>query len=113
LVAALALAARAWRVNYWPADVAGAGFLAAHGLIHLASIVFGHDHHATFDFFAEGSPRGARRATSAGGGARPSRVLDEGFHGGRGQRRSIATNRLTARRRHRRDRWWRAQIGGA
>lgn len=52
LVAGLALAARAWRVNYWPAAVAGAGFLAAHGLIHLAAIVAGHDHHAMFDFFA-------------------------------------------------------------
>lgn len=52
LVAGLALAARAWRANYWPAAVAGAGFLAAHGLIHLAAIVFGHDHHATFDVVA-------------------------------------------------------------
>ncbi|MGA7073835.1 hypothetical protein [Bradyrhizobium sp.] len=52
LVAGLALAARAWRANYWPAAVAGAGFLAAHGLIHLAAIVAGHDHHATFDVVA-------------------------------------------------------------
>jgi len=52
LVAGLALAARAWRVNYWPAAVAGAGFLAAHALIHLAAIVAGHDHHATFDVVA-------------------------------------------------------------
>src|SRR4030095_2284266 len=35
IVAGLALAARAWRPRYWPAAVAGAGFPAAHGLIHL------------------------------------------------------------------------------
>jgi hypothetical protein len=52
LVAGLALAARAYRVAYWPAAVAGAGFMAVHGLIHLASIVAGHDHHAVFDVFA-------------------------------------------------------------
>ena len=37
LVAGLALAARAWRPRYWPAAVAGAGFLAAHALIHLVA----------------------------------------------------------------------------
>ncbi len=52
LVAGLALAVRAWRPAFWPAAVAGAGFLAAHGLIHLASIVSGHDHHAAFDLVA-------------------------------------------------------------
>jgi peptidoglycan/LPS O-acetylase OafA/YrhL len=52
LVAGLALAARAWRPRYWPAAVAGAGFLAAHGLIHLALIVSGHAHHAAFDLLA-------------------------------------------------------------
>jgi branched-subunit amino acid ABC-type transport system permease component len=52
LVSGLALAIRAWRPVYWPAAVAGAGFLAAHGLIHLVAIVFGHDHHAAFDFVA-------------------------------------------------------------
>jgi hypothetical protein len=52
LVAGLALAARAYRVAYWPAAVAGAAFMAAHGLIHLVSIVGGHDHHAVFDLFA-------------------------------------------------------------
>lgn len=52
LVAGLALAARAYRAAYWPAAVAGAGFMAIHGLIHLASIVAGHDHHAVFDVFA-------------------------------------------------------------
>jgi hypothetical protein len=49
LVAGLALAVRAWQPVFWPAAVAGAGFLVAHGLIHLASIVSGHDHHAAFD----------------------------------------------------------------
>ncbi|WP_156433678.1 hypothetical protein [Bradyrhizobium retamae] len=52
LVAGLALAARAWRPRYWPAAVAGAGFLAAHGLIHLVLIVSGHAHHAAFDLLA-------------------------------------------------------------
>jgi hypothetical protein len=52
LVSGLALAVRAWRPIYWPAAVAGAAFLAAHGLIHLAAIVAGHDHHAPFDLAA-------------------------------------------------------------
>jgi hypothetical protein len=52
LVAGLALAARAWRPIYWPAAVAGAGFLAAHALIHLVMIAAGHDHHAAFDLAA-------------------------------------------------------------
>ena len=52
LVSGLALAVRAWRPVYWPGAVAGAGFLAAHGLIHLVAIVSGHDHHAAFDFVA-------------------------------------------------------------
>ena len=52
LVAGLALAVRAWRPRYWPAAVAGAGFLAAHGLIHLVLIVSGHAHHAAFDLLA-------------------------------------------------------------
>jgi peptidoglycan/LPS O-acetylase OafA/YrhL len=52
LVAGLALAARAWRPRYWPAAVAGAGFLAVHALIHLGMIVAGHDHHAQADLLA-------------------------------------------------------------
>jgi len=52
LVTGLALAARAWRPRYWPAAVAGAGFLAAHALIHLAAITTGHNHHAAFDLVA-------------------------------------------------------------
>jgi hypothetical protein len=52
LVAGLALAARAWRPRYWPAAVAGAGFLAAHALIHLAAVTTGHSHHAAFDLAA-------------------------------------------------------------
>ncbi|MEH2502298.1 peptidoglycan/LPS O-acetylase OafA/YrhL [Bradyrhizobium sp. AZCC 1578] len=52
LVAGLALAARAWRPRYWPAAAAGAGFLAAHGLIHLMLIVSGHAHNASFDLLA-------------------------------------------------------------
>ena len=60
LVAGLALGARAWRPAYWPAAVAGAAFLAAHALIHLAMIVGGHDHHAAFDLVAVVLPVGAR-----------------------------------------------------
>jgi hypothetical protein len=52
VVAALALAARAWRPRYWPAAVAGAGFLAAHALIHLVAMIAGHDHHVGFDLLA-------------------------------------------------------------
>jgi hypothetical protein len=52
LVSGLALAVRGWRPVYWPAAVAGAAFLAAHGLIHLIAIVAGHDRHAAFDFLA-------------------------------------------------------------
>jgi hypothetical protein len=49
LVAGLALGARAWRPALWPAAVAGAGFLAAHAVIHLIMIASGHDHHAAAD----------------------------------------------------------------
>lgn len=49
LVAGLALAARAWRPRYWPAGLAGAGFLAGHAAIHLVGILGGHAHHAAFD----------------------------------------------------------------
>jgi peptidoglycan/LPS O-acetylase OafA/YrhL len=52
LVAGLALAARAWQPRYWPAAVAGAGFLAAHALLHLVMILSGHDHYAGFDLIA-------------------------------------------------------------
>ena len=51
LAAGLALAARAWEPRYWPAAVAGAGFLAAHALLHLVMIVGGHSHQAGFDLF--------------------------------------------------------------
>ena len=60
LVAGLALAARAWRPVYWPAAVAGAGFLAAHALIHLAAIVAGHDHHVGFDLIDHRASVGTR-----------------------------------------------------
>lgn len=52
LMAGVALAARAWRPRYWPAAVAGAGFLAAHALLHLILIAGGHSHHAAFDLLA-------------------------------------------------------------
>jgi hypothetical protein len=51
-VAGLALGAGAWRAKYWPAAVTGAGFLAAHALIHLWMIATGHDHHTVEDLFA-------------------------------------------------------------
>jgi hypothetical protein len=38
LVASLALIARAWRPRYWPAAAAGAAFMAAHALIHVADL---------------------------------------------------------------------------
>ena len=38
LVASLALIARAWRARYWPAAAAGAGFMVAHALIHVADL---------------------------------------------------------------------------
>ena len=49
LASGLALAARSWQPRYWPAAVAGAGFLAAHALLHLAMIMGGHSHHTGFD----------------------------------------------------------------
>lgn len=38
LVASIALVARAWRPRYWPAALAGAGFMVAHALIHVADL---------------------------------------------------------------------------
>jgi hypothetical protein len=58
LVAGLALAARVWRPRYWPAAVAGAGFLVAHAVLHLLMILFGHDHYAAFDLIAIVLPSG-------------------------------------------------------
>jgi hypothetical protein len=52
LVSGLALGTRAWRETYWPAAVAGAGFSAAHALIHLAMITNGHHAHAVEDLLA-------------------------------------------------------------
>lgn len=49
LVAGLALGARAWRASYWPAALAGAGFLAIHALLHLVMIASQHDHHTAAD----------------------------------------------------------------
>jgi hypothetical protein len=49
LAAGLGLAARAWRPSYWPAALAGAGFLMGHALIHLVMIVGGHDRHTAAD----------------------------------------------------------------
>ena len=38
LVASIALVARAWRPRYWPAALAGAGFMVAHALIHVVDL---------------------------------------------------------------------------
>ena len=65
LVSGLAFAARAWRAAYWPAAVAGASFLAVHGLIHLVGIVTGHDHHTTFDLAAVVLPAALDLTSSA------------------------------------------------
>ncbi|WP_135211816.1 hypothetical protein [Vitreimonas flagellata] len=37
--AGLGLVARVWRVRYWPAAVAGAGFLAIHAAIHVGMLI--------------------------------------------------------------------------
>ena len=52
LVAGLALAARAFRPAYWPAALAGSGFLVSHAAIHLVMIASGQDHHAGADLLA-------------------------------------------------------------
>jgi hypothetical protein len=56
LVSGLALGARAWREDYWLAAVAGAAFLAAHALIHLAMIANGHHAHSMEDLLAVVAP---------------------------------------------------------
>jgi peptidoglycan/LPS O-acetylase OafA/YrhL len=56
LVSGLALGARAWREEYWPAAVAGVGFLAVHALIHLAMIASGHHAHSMEDLLAVVAP---------------------------------------------------------
>jgi hypothetical protein len=38
--------------RYWPAATAGAGFLAAHALLHLVLIAGGHSHRVAFDLLA-------------------------------------------------------------
>ena len=52
LVVGFALLARAWRPRYWPAALAGAGFLVAHGLIHVAGLLSGHSNHVAFEWTA-------------------------------------------------------------
>lgn len=49
LVAGLALAARGWRPQYWPAALAGAAFFCAHAAIHVVGIAGGHSHTAGFE----------------------------------------------------------------
>jgi hypothetical protein len=52
LVAGVALAARAWREDYWLAALAGVGFLAVHALLHIVMVLSGHLGHAAEDVFA-------------------------------------------------------------
>jgi hypothetical protein len=52
MIAGLALAARAWRPDYWPAALAGSAFLVVHAFIHLVLIASGHDHHAAANLAA-------------------------------------------------------------
>jgi len=56
LVAGLGLFARAWRVRYWPAALAGAAFLGAHGLIHVTGLIGGQSHHASFEWISVVAP---------------------------------------------------------
>lgn len=49
LVAGAALLARAWRPRYWPAALAGAGFIGFHAMVHLIEIAGGHTETAAFD----------------------------------------------------------------
>ncbi len=49
IVSGLSLFACLWRPWLWPAAMTGAGFLCAHGLIHLAEILSGHAHHPARD----------------------------------------------------------------
>lgn len=49
VVSGLSLFACLWRPSLWPAAMTGAGFLCAHGFIHLADILTGHVHHPTSD----------------------------------------------------------------
>ena len=56
LAAGLALAARAWRPAYWPAALAGSGFLVAHAAIHFVMIGSGQHHHAGADLLAVIAP---------------------------------------------------------
>ncbi len=51
LVASLALIARAWRPRYWPAAVAGAAFMVAHALIHVADIAVARTGNVSVDVF--------------------------------------------------------------
>jgi len=49
-IAGIALLARAWRPQYWPAAVAGAAFFCAHAAIHVVGLLGGHSHHAGFEW---------------------------------------------------------------
>jgi hypothetical protein len=51
LVAGLALIARAWRPRYWPAAIAGAAFMVAHALIHVADLTLQRSGNPNVDVF--------------------------------------------------------------
>ena len=49
LIAALGIAAFAWRTRFWPAALAGSGFLGLHALMHVWGIAQGLSHTAAID----------------------------------------------------------------
>ena len=55
-VAGAGLAARAWRPRYWPAALAGAGFLAGHGVVHVAGLLGGHAGFPLIEWFGIVAP---------------------------------------------------------
>lgn len=55
-VAGAGLAARAWRPAYWPAALAGAAFLAGHGVIHVAGLLGGHASFPLIEWFGIVAP---------------------------------------------------------
>ncbi|WP_428408900.1 hypothetical protein [Hyphococcus sp.] len=55
-VAGFGLAARASRPAYWPAAIAGAVFLAGHGIVHVAGLLGGHAHYPVIEWLGIVAP---------------------------------------------------------
>lgn len=49
LTSGAALIAAAWKPKYWPAAIAGAGFIGLHGVIHLVDVATGRSHDVVTD----------------------------------------------------------------